>query len=214
MIDSNNTLARLKNAGVIAIIRARSDEGLLEGAQALARAGITALEITLNTPHALQWLPRLRRELNGVLVGAGTILNQEDAQSAIDAGAQFIVTPTLQPASIAVCREHNTPIFCGAFTPTEALTAHQAGADFVKVFPATALGPAYIRDVLAPLPFLQLVPTGGVTADNAADFLRAGAVAVGAGALFDNRLAANGEFEQLEERARKWLTIIAGAGDE
>src|SRR5690606_6223367 len=129
---------------------------------------------------ALQWLPRLRQELSGVLIGAGTILNAEDARNAIAAGAQFIVTPTLQFDSIAVCREQNIPIYCGAFTPTEALAAHNAGADFVKIFPAAALGPNFIRDVLGPLPFLKIVPTGGVTAENAASFIRAGAIAVGA----------------------------------
>jgi 2-dehydro-3-deoxyphosphogluconate aldolase/(4S)-4-hydroxy-2-oxoglutarate aldolase len=214
MTTSQNTAARLESAGVIAIIRARTDAGLLEGARALARGGVTALEITLNTPGARDWLPRLRDELGagGVLVGAGTILDAGDARAALDAGAQFIVTPTLQPESIAVCRERGVPICCGAFTPTEALAAQRAGAEFVKIFPAATPGPGYIRDLLAPLPFLKLVPTGGVTPENAAAFLRAGAVAVGAGsALYDARLASAGRSAELEARAREWLAAIAGA---
>jgi 2-dehydro-3-deoxyphosphogluconate aldolase/(4S)-4-hydroxy-2-oxoglutarate aldolase len=127
-------------------------------------------------------------------------------------GAQFIVTPTLQFDSIKVCREQNIPICCGAFTPTEALAAHHAGADFVKIFPAAAVGPNYIRDILGPLPFLKLVPTGGISVDNAADFLRAGAVAVGAGsALFDAKLASKGEFGELETRAKQWIESIREA---
>jgi 2-dehydro-3-deoxyphosphogluconate aldolase/(4S)-4-hydroxy-2-oxoglutarate aldolase len=147
------TAPELEVAGLIAIIRAISDNGLLAAAEALSRGGVTALEVTLNTPNALEVIARVRRELGSkVRVGAGTILGPDDARRAVAAGAEFIVTPSLQPATIAFCRAQQVPILCGCMSPTEVFIAHQAGADFIKLFPAAALGLEYVGALLAPLP--------------------------------------------------------------
>ena len=203
----------IEAAGLIAIIRARSGEGVLDAARALVRGGIRALEITLNTPDALEIIATLRAESGDVAaVGAGTILDVQDARNAIEAGAQFIVTPTLQPDSIALCRAHQTPIVCGCLTPTEALAAHRAGADFIKIFPATTFGAGYIRDVLAPLPFLKLVPTGGVEAGNISEFFRAGCAAVAVGShLVSGEILATKDWDGLESRARDMVKIVESA---
>lgn len=199
--------------GLVAILRANSAQGVAEAAHALVRGGVPALEVTLNTPEALKIIAQLRAELAGVArVGAGTILDAADARHAIEAGAEFIVTPTLQMDSIAQCKGAGVPILCGCLTPTEALAAHRAGADFIKIFPATSVGPGYIKDVLAPLPFLRLVPTGGVNLDNLAQFFQAGcaAVAIG-GQLVSKAVLESGDWEALENLARHYMAAVAAA---
>jgi len=163
------------------------------------------MEITLNTPGALAGISQVRDQLGeSVTIGAGTILGPDDARKAIDAGAQFIVTPTLQLDTIAECREQGVPILCGAMTPTEIFAAHQAGADFVKLFPAGSLGLDYIKSVLAPLPFVRFVPTGGVSLQNIASFLEV-CPAVGVGSnLVDLRLVAEGRWDDLTALARRF----------
>ena len=137
------------------------------------------------------------------------MLRAEEAEAAINAGAQFAVTPALRPAVIAACLRHNIPIACGGFTPTELLEAHEAGAELVKLFPAQLGGPKYLKDILAPLPFLKIVPTGGVSPDNARDYLAAGAVAVGIGGnLVSNKLVAAGAFDQITAGAQKCVAAI------
>ncbi len=141
----------------------------------------------------------------------GTVLTAEDAIAAIDAGAQFVVTPAVRPAVIAACRERNTPILCGAFTPSEALAAHDAGADMVKIFPARMGGPKYISDILAPLPFLKLVPTGGVSPENARSYLEAGAAAVGIGGnLVSAATVAARDWAKITEVARACVAAVRG----
>ncbi len=167
---------------VVAIVRLERYDRAVEVARALLAGGITAVEFTLTGAGAHGAIHACREALgDAAQVGVGTVLHERDAHEAIDAGAQFVVTPALRPQVIAACRERGVPILCGALTPSEALAAHEAGADMVKIFPARALGPQYIRDILAPLPFLKLVPTGGVSAENARAYLEAGAVAVGIG---------------------------------
>ncbi|MFO7167722.1 MAG: bifunctional 4-hydroxy-2-oxoglutarate aldolase/2-dehydro-3-deoxy-phosphogluconate aldolase [Chloroflexota bacterium] len=167
---------------VVAIVRLERYDRAVEVARALLAGGITAVEFTLTGAGAHGAIRACREALgDAAQVGVGTVLHERDAHEAIDAGAQFVVTPALRPQVIAACRERGVPILCGALTPSEALAAHEAGADMVKIFPARALGPQYIRDILAPLPFLKLVPTGGVSAENARAYLEAGAVAVGIG---------------------------------
>jgi 2-dehydro-3-deoxyphosphogluconate aldolase/(4S)-4-hydroxy-2-oxoglutarate aldolase len=167
------------------------------------------LEITLNTPGALEGIAKVRQELGDVVIGAGTILCPADARAAIDAGAQFIVTPTLQLDTIAACRQRQVPIMCGAMTPTEILAAHSAGADYVKLFPAGSLGLEYIKAVLAPLPFVKIVPTGGVSLANLADFLRVcPAVGVG-GNLVDLKLISQGRWDELMAVARQFAQAAA-----
>lgn len=207
------TAEELEDAGLIAIVRTDLDIPLLPVADALAQGGIRAMEITLNTPGALERIRAIRSEGVGTIhVGAGTILEPDDARRAMDAGAEFIVTPTVQTETIAVCRERNVPIACGAMTPTEALTVHRAGADFVKLFPAETLGARHIRALLAPLPFLKILPTGGVNRDTLADFIRAGCVGVALGSnLVSRDLLQAADWERLTERAREYVTLLRDA---
>lgn len=207
------TAAELEEIGLIAIVRAKIPVAALPVAVALARGGIRAMEITLNTPDALEGVTDLISRFGGVLrVGAGTVLDADDARRAVEAGAEFIVTPTLQPETVAFCRERAIPIACGAMTPTEALAAHRAGADFVKLFPADGLGPAYVRALLAPLPFLKIIPTGGVNRDTLADFIRAGCVgaALGSG-LVSSRILGDADWERLTLLAQEYVQILAAA---
>lgn len=177
-----SVLEQLIAARVIAIVRLERYTHAVEVARALYDGGMTAVEFTLTGQGVDDAVRRVRAALgNQMLVGVGTVLDARAADLAIDSGAQFLVTPTVRTAVIAVGRARGVPVACGALTPTEALTAHESGADLVKIFPVRAFGPQYIRDLLAPLPFLRLVPTGGIGAEHARAYLEAGAVAVGVG---------------------------------
>lgn len=190
---------------IIAVVRLDDYARAVEVARALAAGGVTVLEFTLTGAGALDAITATRRALgDAVCVGVGTVLKAEEAEAAINAGAQFAVTPAVRPLVIAVCGRHNVPIACGGLTPTELLEAHEAGAELVKLFPAQLGGPKYLKDVLAPLPFLKIVPTGGVSPDNARDYLAAGAVAVGIGGnLVSNKLVAAGAFDQITAGAQR-----------
>ncbi len=180
----HDIIQRLLDPGVIAIMRARDSAQLLDAARAMADGGITAMEVTMTTPGALDVVRDIVAALGSrVAMGTGSVLDDVTARLAILAGAEFIVTPVLRPDVIATCRRYGKPVIAGAYTPTEALAAQEAGADFVKLFPAETLGLKYIKALLAPLPQLRLIPTGGIDPDNCGDFLRAGcaAVAVGTG---------------------------------
>jgi len=207
------TAAELEEIGLIAIVRTDAETDLMRVAEALAEGGIRAMEITLNTPGALPAIGHIRRAFSPVMrVGAGTILGPEDARAAQDAGAEFIVTPTLQTGTIAFCRENGLPIACGCLTPTEALTAHQAGADFIKLFPADTLGPAYVRALRAPLPFLRIIPTGGVTLDNLAAYIQAGSAGVALGGnLVSKAVLRDRDWAGLTATARAHVQALAAA---
>lgn len=204
---------RLIDGGVVAIVRLDSGEGLDRVAEALIEGGVTALEFTLTTPGALRALEAAAaRHAERLLLGAGTVLDAETARTAILAGAEFIVAPTTDLPTISLCRRYGKVCLPGAFTPTEMLRAYEAGADLIKLFPATTVGPRYIRDVLAPLPMLRIVPTGGIGADNAADYIRAGAVAVAMGSsLVDNTTVRAGRYEVIAERARAAIAAVRAA---
>ena len=175
-------LNRVLEGGVIAVLRLPSIDPLLDIAGALIAGGVTNIELTLTTPNAIEGIRRLDRELSGkAIIGAGTVLEAESCRRAVEAGAQYIVSPGFDDAVHAAAKGLGKLSMPGAMTPTEILRAWTLGADIVKVFPSAGLGPSYIRDVLAPLPFVRLMPTGGVDAGNAADWIRAGAVCVGAG---------------------------------
>ena len=183
----------IEDCGVVAIIRLK-DPGKLRGVvDALAEGGLRALEITMTVPRAIELIAEIAPTLpSGFLLGAGTVLDVQTARRAIDAGAQFLVSPVFRAELIEAGHAQDVPVMPGCFTPTEILAAWDAGADLVKVFPATALGPGYLKDVRAPLPQVKLMPTGGVTVDNAGDWIRAGAVAVGVGsALLDGNVVDN-----------------------
>ncbi len=207
------TAADLEEIGLIAIVRTDLDADFRRVAEALAEGGIRAMEITLNTPGALAAIGAIRRALSPALrVGAGTILGPEDARAAHEAGAEFIVTPTLQLETIAFCREHGLPIACGCLTPTEALAAHRAGSDFIKLFPADTLGPGYVRALLAPLPFLKIIPTGGVSLDNLAAYIQAGGVGVALGGnLVGKAILRDGDWTGLTATAREYVQTLAAA---
>ncbi|MEN9933652.1 MAG: hypothetical protein RLZZ387_231 [Chloroflexota bacterium] len=189
---------------VVAIVRLERYDRAVEVARALVAGGITAVEFTLTGAGANEAIAACREALgDAAQVGVGTVLRREEAYASIDAGAQFVVTPAVRPEVIAACRERGVPILCGALTPSEALAAHEAGAEMIKIFPARAFGPQYIKDILAPLPFLRVVPTGGVSAENARAYLEAGATAVGIGGnLVSAKAVAAGD----------WAAITAAAG--
>lgn len=205
--------AEIESCGLVAIIRQDKSEGVRDTARALVRGGVRALEITLNTPDALKHIAALRTEFgDAAYVGVGTVLSAGDARNAIDAGAQFVVTPTLQLDTIAHCRAGQTTLLCGCMTPSEALTAHQAGADYIKIFPATSLGLSYIRDILAPLPFLRLVPTGGINEQNITAFLQAGCTAVAVGSQLAGRdMVAAADWDGLAARAQNYVALVNAA---
>lgn len=174
--------ARIIAGRIVAIVRLENYDSAVEVAQALREGGITVVEFTLTGTGASRAVSACRAALgDSMLVGVGTVLDAAAADETIDAGAQFVVTPALRPAVIGASRARGVPVLCGALTPSEALAAHELGAAMVKIFPARAFGPSYIKDLLAPLPFLRLVPTGGISAENARAYLSAGAVAVGIG---------------------------------
>jgi 2-dehydro-3-deoxyphosphogluconate aldolase / (4S)-4-hydroxy-2-oxoglutarate aldolase len=203
-------LDALAAARIVAIVRLERYDRAVEIARALLAGGISAIEFTLTGAGAHDAIGAARAALGErAQIGVGSVLTAAAAQVAIDAGAQFVVTPALRPEVIAACRARGAPILCGAFTPTEALTAHEAGADMVKIFPARLGGPQYIRDILAPLPFLKLVPTGGVGPENARAYLDAGAAAVGIGGnLVSAAAVAEGDWGRIEAAARAIVEAI------
>lgn len=195
---------------IVAIVRLQSYERAREIASALLAGGITAVEFTLTGEGAYQAISETREALGERMsIGVGTVLDAEAAKAALAAGAQFVVTPTICPDVIATCKAADVPILSGALTPTEALTAHNLGADMVKIFPARLGGPAYIRDLLAPLPHLRLVPTGGVSHENARAFIEAGAVAVGIGGnLVSAKAVAASDWGAITAQARACVEAL------
>lgn len=201
----HDTRERIERLGAVAVVRLHSTEAALRVADALHAGGVTALEITVTVPDAFSVISAvLKRFGDDVCVGVGTVLAAETVRGAVDAGAQFVVSPVFRADVIAESHRLGVPAMPGAMTPTEMLTAHEAGADVVKLFPADTLGPAYVRSVLAPMPFLRVMPTGGVTPENVGLWLAAGAVAVGlGGSLVDASLVANGDWNAITRRARR-----------
>jgi 2-dehydro-3-deoxyphosphogluconate aldolase/(4S)-4-hydroxy-2-oxoglutarate aldolase len=195
---------------IVAVVRLEDYTRAVDVARALAAGGITVLEFTLTGHGAIEAISATQKALgDSVCVGVGTVLETEDAKAAIDAGAQFAVTPAIRRQVIETCVKRKILVLGGGLTPTELLDAYEAGAELVKLFPARLGGPKYMKDVLAPLPFLKLVPTGGVSAENARDYLVAGAVAVGiGGSLVSSKLVAAEEFDQLTAAARACVDAV------
>jgi 2-dehydro-3-deoxyphosphogluconate aldolase/(4S)-4-hydroxy-2-oxoglutarate aldolase len=200
----------IRKTGVIAIMRADSSEQLLQAADAIRAGGVRAIEVTMTTPGALSVIEQAATKYDqDVLFGVGTVLDAESARAAILAGAQFVVAPSLNLEVIGLCRRYSLPVIPGAYTPTEIVTAWENGADMVKIFPASFGGPALIKALKAPLPQVGMVPVGGVDLDTTADFIRAGATAVGVGsALIDRKLLAAKDFTILTERARRFIEEV------
>jgi 2-dehydro-3-deoxyphosphogluconate aldolase/(4S)-4-hydroxy-2-oxoglutarate aldolase len=204
---------RLLTPGIIAILRSPTGAKLIDAAKAALAGGVTAMEVTMTTPGALNVIRDTKRALGDqIIMGVGSVLDSESCRSALLAGAEFVVTPVVRPEVIAMANRYGVPIICGAMTPTEALTAQELGADFIKLFPAENLGPGYIKSLLAPLPSLQIIPTGGVTPENTGAYIDAGAVAIGVGsALVSQELLDNGDWPKLTKIAGKFVTAMKKA---
>jgi 2-dehydro-3-deoxyphosphogluconate aldolase/(4S)-4-hydroxy-2-oxoglutarate aldolase len=209
-MDKVAVLKSLQEIGLIPVLRADSVEMAVALAMAIADSGLKVLEITMTIPAALQVIHQLSKERPDILIGAGTVLDPETARICILEGAKFIVSPALNVKTIDLCQNHTVAVFPGALTPTEILTAWEAGADAIKVFPAGALGgPVYLASLKGPFPQIKVMPTGGVSLANAAEFLRAGAFALGVGSdLVDPRAITAGKPELITENARKYLAVI------
>ncbi|MCU0646587.1 MAG: bifunctional 4-hydroxy-2-oxoglutarate aldolase/2-dehydro-3-deoxy-phosphogluconate aldolase [Gemmatimonadaceae bacterium] len=199
-------------ARAVAVVRLPDADAVHRTVDALCDGGVRAIELTLTTPGAVPLLAALRARLGDtVVLGAGSVLSAADARASIEAGATFVVSPVCDAEVIRVAHDAHVPAMAGGYTPNELLHAHRLGADVVKLFPADALGPSYLRAVLAPMPFLRLMPTGGVTPENAGDWLRAGAVAVGLGsAVVDTARIAAGDFAAIRARAEQTIASLAG----
>src|SRR6266849_4919488 len=213
-MNKTEVIQRIKEIGVIPVVRASSEEEAISVVEAIKAGGLPLLEITMTVPGAVQVIEELvKRFGDDAIVGAGTVLDAETARTCIDAGAQFIVSPAINLETIAFCRERNVTVMPGALTPTEIVQAWNAGADLVKVFPAGALGGAsYIKSLKAPLPQIELVPTGGVTLANAAGFIEAGAAALGVGTdLVDISAIRAGQPEKITHAARAFLEVVRKA---
>jgi len=214
MYSREEIVRTISECGLIPVVRTTDARQALKVADALQRGGAPIIEITMTVPGALSVLEELSKNVSDtVILGAGTVLDGETARMAILAGAQFIVAPTLNEATIKVCNRYSRPVVPGALTPTEILRAWELGADFVKVFPADAVGgPSYIKSVKAPLPQVALVPTGGVDINTAPEFIKAGAAAVGAGgALIQKKFLAEENYDGLVQHTKDFLEAIKNA---
>ena len=201
---------RIEDSCIVAIIRADSPSDLIKTTEAIQAGGVNVIEITMTTPDALRVISEVSTRLGDtVLIGVGSVLDSETARAAMLAGAEFVVSPVTKPDVIEICNRYGKVVIPGAFTPTEILKAWESGADYVKVFPSSGVGPSYIKDIKAPLPQIPLIPTGGISAENAAEYLTAGATALGVGSsLVSSRLIESGNFAELTERAKKLVSAI------
>lgn len=213
MPSKSEIIASLINPGVIAVVRLKSSAQILPLTEALAAGGITAVEITMTTPNALAAIRDASREFGKrALIGCGTVLDAQTCQQAFEAGAQFVVSPINRPGLVKVAHAAGCPLMLGAYTPTEAQSAYEAGADFIKIFPADGLGPQYIRGLLAPLPHLHIVPTGGVTVANTGDFFKAGCAAVGVGSsLISEKFVQDANWRELTALAARFVKAARDA---
>ena len=210
MQTKTQVLARIRSTGLVPVLRAHSEAQALALIDAIAAGGVDVIEVTMTVPGAVQLLGRLTRDRPDLLLGAGTVLDPETARQCILEGAQFVVSPALNLRTIELCHRYSVAVLPGALTPTEVVTAWEAGADVIKVFPANAMGGApYLKALKAPLPHVEMIPTGGVSLTTAADFLHAGAIALGVGAdLVNPSLIAAGEAEKITEKASQYLQIV------
>lgn len=203
----------INTTGVVAIIRADDASLLIDVARALHEGGVRCIEITMTTPGALEVIRTCRKALDGSsFIGAGTVMTAEDAAAAMDVGAEFIVSPVTRPEVVAFCRERGISVMPGALTPGEIVTAHELGADIVKVFSVRCGGAGYIRDLKGPLPQIELIPTGGINLNNAGDFIKAGACALGmGGALIEKEAVQHRDFSRITRNAQSLIETVAQA---
>lgn len=213
MAFTTKIVSEIESTGVVAIIRASGSGELVDVVSALRDGGLTCIEVTMTTPDALDVIHKARKTLgDSAAIGVGTVLDSETARAAILAGAQFVVAPILDLPTIEMCKRYSVPVVPGAMTPTEIVRAWQAGSDFVKLFPSTAGGPGLIRDLRGPLPHIKMIPTGGINLNNAAEFIKAGAAALGVGsALVTKEAVKNKDFAGLKAAAAQWLQCVRQA---
>ena len=206
-------MSLLMNPGIIAVVRAQSAAQVPLLSEALIAGGVIAIEITMTTPNAIEAIRNARTMLGDrALVGVGTVLTNDVCLAAVEAGAEFVVTPICRPEFVQIAHAAGRAIMLGAYTPTEAQLVHESGADFVKLFPADNLGPGYIKAIRAPLPHLRIVPTGGVDLSNVADFLKAGCAALGVGSsLVSSKILAEGNWAELTRRASAFVSAARDA---
>jgi 2-dehydro-3-deoxyphosphogluconate aldolase / (4S)-4-hydroxy-2-oxoglutarate aldolase len=207
------TLKRILEGGIVAVVRFETSAPLVQVVKALADGGVTAAEVTFTVPDAVDVIRQVRREVgDSVVLGAGTVLDSETARAAILAGAEYIVSPIVNLEVIRLCRRYDKAVMPGAFTPTEVVSAWEAGADVVKIFPADVGGPAYLKALRGPLPQVRMMPTGGVDLSTAESFLKAGACCLGVGsALVDPKAIAIGDFARIRELASQYVAIVRRA---
>src|SRR5436309_10050248 len=212
-MSKETQLRQILDSGIVAVVRSPDSQQLVEAARALADGGVNVVEITMTVPGALDVVKQVRRALGDrLLLGAGTILDPETARAALLAGAEYLVAPTLNLDVIRLCRRYDKLVMPGAFTPTEILTAWEAGADIVKVFPADVVGPAFFKAVRGPLPQIRLMPTGGVDLTTAAAFLKAGACCLGVGGqLIEPKAVAERNFDRIRDLAGQYVQIVKQA---
>jgi 2-dehydro-3-deoxyphosphogluconate aldolase / (4S)-4-hydroxy-2-oxoglutarate aldolase len=201
----------IRETGIIAIMRAQSSEQLIDAAEAICQGGVRVIEVTMTTPNALRVISEATAKFGEkILFGAGSVLDVETARVAILAGAGFIVAPILKISVIEICNRYSIPVMPGCYTPTEIVTAWEAGADMIKLFPASVGGPDLVKALLAPLPQIEIVPVGGVELNNAAEFIRCGASALGVGSsLVNQKLLDAGNMEELTNRAKAFIEEVA-----
>ena len=213
MDEKENRQRIIEDSGIIAVIRAEKADQAINIASALSAGGIVAIEITLTVPDAFVVMEEVHKKLGGrILLGAGTVLDAEGARRAIRAGAEFLVSPTLNLDMVRLCKKHGKIAISGAFTPTEIVAAWKSGADIVKIFPASVGGPELIKDLRGPFPQIKFLPTGGVTLENVAQFIKAGAVAVAVGGnIIDKKAVSLGKFEVITENSHKFLEAVKNA---
>jgi 2-dehydro-3-deoxyphosphogluconate aldolase / (4S)-4-hydroxy-2-oxoglutarate aldolase len=213
-MDKQEVMSRIRDVGIVPVIRAESADEAGRVISAIRAGGVSVLEITMTVPGAVSLIAEVARQVgNDAVVGAGTVLDADTARAVILAGARFVVSPSLDLATIACCRRYSVAVMPGALTPTEVVAAWQAGADIVKVFPANAVGGAsYIKALKAPLPQVELCPTGGVSLETAADFIRAGACALGVGNdLVDLKALRAGQAQAITDKAKRFVEIVKAA---
>lgn len=213
MRSASEIVREIESTGIVAIIRASGSGELVDVVKALREGGITCIEVTMTTPNALQVIGQARQELGeSAAIGVGTVLDAETARAAILAGAQFVVAPIFDPGTVELCRRYSTPVVPAGMTPTEIVKAWQAGADFVKVFPTSSLGPKFIKDLKGPLPQIRMIPTGGVDLNTIPEFIKAGASALGAGtALVSAEAMKKKDFAGIKATAAQWLERVKEA---
>jgi len=210
------TYGQLVDSGVVAVLRGADPDTLIDITDALLKGGVTGIELTADTPGIGDMLSDLTGSFGDeIVVGTGTVLDSETSRTVMLAGAEFVVSPSLHENVITTCNRYGTLVAPGVMTPTEAIRGYEAGADLVKVFPASSLGPGHLSAIKGPYSQIPLMPTGGVDLDNAADYIEAGAECVGVGgALVDYEAAERGEFETITERAREFTSVVAAARED